>query len=339
MAHRLLGECQRLLEVGSDGQAEATFTRLLFQQTSFNCGNRPFRLVIHILKATPRSSIEASRIADPHASASGVIGGGQGELVDGMLSQHDSMTPLACLCSCPVHIDARKRSKGERPEARDDDVRLVQRQRPTASKQQLQHGGGLATWFGNLASLAQSNPSRQPEQAPPLPLMDAAGDAFVEVRSDGVVVRVLSSVAFGYGASQLLGRSFLTIVHPDDHAGFLQTLQAMLMLVSGSHKQPSASLRSSESAKDPSMPPLPPQSLRVLHRIMVGMGSATIPKAVAVDSIISVAESPHTASATPTSTLYVCSRTALPIAADPVNAFSFRVCSSAPSAKACVLEF
>jgi hypothetical protein len=38
---------------------------------------------------------------------------------------------LACSCSSPIIVDARKRTKGERPEADASDVRLVQRQRGT----------------------------------------------------------------------------------------------------------------------------------------------------------------------------------------------------------------
>ena len=37
-----------------------------------------------------------------------------------------ALRALACVCSCPVHVDARKRSKGERPDAKDDDVRLTE---------------------------------------------------------------------------------------------------------------------------------------------------------------------------------------------------------------------
>ena len=40
----LSGDCQKRLIVG-----EATFSSLLFQNTSFNCGNRPFHLVVTVL--------------------------------------------------------------------------------------------------------------------------------------------------------------------------------------------------------------------------------------------------------------------------------------------------
>ena len=42
---------------------------------------------------------------------------------------------LACMCSSPIVVDARKRTKGERPEADASDVRLVQRQRGSVPHQ------------------------------------------------------------------------------------------------------------------------------------------------------------------------------------------------------------
>ena len=52
----LSGDCQKRLIVG-----EATFSSLLFQNTSFNCGNRPFHLVVTVL--TPASHPLAARAA------------------------------------------------------------------------------------------------------------------------------------------------------------------------------------------------------------------------------------------------------------------------------------
>jgi len=48
---------------------------------------------------------------------------------------------LACVCSPPIIVDARKRTKGERPDADANDVRLVQRQRGASAQaaQQQQH--------------------------------------------------------------------------------------------------------------------------------------------------------------------------------------------------------
>ena len=151
-------------------------------------------------------------------------------------------------------------------------------------------------------------------------VVDATGDAFVEVRADGVVVRVLSSSAFGYSPPQLLSRSLLTIVHPDEHSDLLQTLQALLMMASA---RAAAGAAAGSSSATPT-PPATPHSLRVLHRVDLGIGGAQTPEPVAVDSIISLASSAD--ARTPPQTLFVCSRSALPIAADPVrDAFSFRV--------------
>ena len=45
------------------------------------------------------------------------------------------MVALACMCSSPIIVDARKRTKGERPDADASDVRLVQRQRSSMPQQ------------------------------------------------------------------------------------------------------------------------------------------------------------------------------------------------------------
>ena len=44
----------------------------------------------------------------------------------------EQMVALACMCSSPIIVDARKRSKHERPDLNNSDVRLVQRQRNLA---------------------------------------------------------------------------------------------------------------------------------------------------------------------------------------------------------------
>ena len=45
------------------------------------------------------------------------------------------MVAIACMCSSPIVVDARKRTKGERPDADASDVRLVQRQRSLGTRQ------------------------------------------------------------------------------------------------------------------------------------------------------------------------------------------------------------
>ena len=287
------------------------------------------------------------------------------------------------MCSCPVHVDARKRSKGERPDAKDDDVRLAQRQRPSQQAQQQQQsqsqqqqqlsqqqqqqqqqqliqqllqqreqqqqqrapqslggGGGLVGWLGQLTGMGGGGGANVgggsaggghcgnaggalARQAPiPSLLMDAAGDSFVEVRPDGVIVRMLSSHAFGYTPAQLLGRSFLSVCHKDDHAGLLQTLQALLLMASA---RSSAGEGPSAGGADATVPPhQPPRAVRVAHRVLLGLGAQRRqPESIAADSIISLA-SPAEGGAPP-QTLLVCSRSALPASGDTANPFSFRV--------------
>ena len=341
------GVCQRALVLPPNQAVEVSFTRLVFQQTSFNCGNRPFRLVVSILSAPPN---EGQALPEGKKEGEG-----------------KSLIPLACYCSCSVHVDARKRSKGERPEAKDDDVRLVQRQRPgpeteksqgqhsqqqqgphyhqqgqqgqhgqAHSQQQGQHnqprggpqqqqqGGGLSGWLANFGwgggsggSSQGGGPSHPSTAVPPNPaLMDATGDAFLEVRADGVIVNFLSSTVFGYAPSELLGRSILTVCHPDDHAALLQTLQALLVLHAGG----------SDNAHLP-------RSVRVIHRVVVGLGKGSDraglggqrrPETIAADTILTMTRSALAAGMKP-QTIIMCSRCALPIAADPTSGFSFQV--------------
>ena len=119
----LTGECQRKLVAG-----EATFSSLLFRHTSFNCSNRPFHLVV------------AVHAPAHHPLAVAALRRGEATLMpntaaDGAPSQQQ-MVSLACSCSSPIIVDARKRTKGERPEADASDVRLVQRQRGTLAHPQ-----------------------------------------------------------------------------------------------------------------------------------------------------------------------------------------------------------
>mmetsp|Transcript_30676 Transcript_30676/g.96792 ORF Transcript_30676/g.96792 Transcript_30676/m.96792 type:complete len:380 (-) Transcript_30676:33-1172(-) len=79
----LAGECTQRLNRTSGAQLEASFSSLLLQHTSFNCGNRPFHLFVTIAAHGPHG-----------------------------------LQPLTCVSSPPIHVDARKRTKGERPEAR-----------------------------------------------------------------------------------------------------------------------------------------------------------------------------------------------------------------------------
>ena len=355
LEHRGLGgDCQRTLQLGPSGVAEATFTRLLFQQTSFNCGNRPFHLVVTLLVA-PRGHGAAMQ-ARASAADNGALG--------------PSLVPVACITSSPVRVDARKRSKGERPEAAADDVRLASRQRPTSALVNSASrgpfaadpsdetaapaaggngkcsalgvpGGGsdaLVPGGGAAAGVATSGPpaahagavSLQPMAmltdgagGPDLrftaqSLMDATSDAVVELRGDGVIVSMLSSSAFGYTASQLLGRSFLTICHTDEHPGLLQTMQALL-LMHERERGPTGAERAG-----PQQMRLP-QSIRILHRVIIGLGGDRTAETIAVDSILSVTAARLAGGSS--ATLLLCARRALPVApVDPNSTgFSFRV--------------
>ena len=79
-------------------------------------------------RATFTTQIAALRSGEAHAplpAAPGQLGGGG-------LSPPEQMVALACMCSSPIIVDARKRTKGERPDADASDVRLVQRQRSSS---------------------------------------------------------------------------------------------------------------------------------------------------------------------------------------------------------------
>lgn len=90
----LLGTCQQPLEGG-----EAVFSSLQFKHTSFNCGGRSFHLVVSLIAVL-------SEVEQAH--------------------EH-RLRGVVCYCSSPIHVDARKRSKVERPCASANDIRLQHR--------------------------------------------------------------------------------------------------------------------------------------------------------------------------------------------------------------------
>ena len=47
------GECQRQLKLDANGRGWVHFSHLLFKHTSFNCGARPFHLVVTLLAEQP----------------------------------------------------------------------------------------------------------------------------------------------------------------------------------------------------------------------------------------------------------------------------------------------
>jgi len=134
--------------VGRDPPLEASFTSLLLQYTSFNCGNRPFHLFVTIAVSTPQG-----------------------------------LQPLACLASPPILVDARKRTKGERPDACAGDVRLVQRQRTQVEASAAPLGGSNGAL--NLGVDA-------------IELLQATASVVVLVGLDWTIKAALTADLFGY---------------------------------------------------------------------------------------------------------------------------------------------
>ena len=325
------GDCQRLLQLGPNGAAEASFTRLVFTQTSFNCGNRAFHIVVTLLAAPPRTDSGA----DGMLAAFPPPPGAPPPLVT------TPLIPLACICSSPVRVDARKRSKGERPEAAADDVRLVSRQRPgtgggggnstappaaaPATAHPLSpscgnqlHGHAGQSGTGISRSLTDGDGGSDLRFSA-LTLMDATSDAVVELRPDGVVVQMLSSTAFGYTPAQILGRSFLSICHTDEHPAILQTMQALLMM---NLRQVGRGVVDA-AGTGPNAVAIP-KTVRMLHRVIVGLNGDRTAETVAVDTILSVTQA--TLAGSSPETLLLCARRALPVGVDPSSpSFSFRI--------------
>lgn len=181
----LTGQCQAELELDSYGHGTVRFTRILFKHTSFNCGSRPFHLVVTILAAPPvTAGGGASNLLDVTSSFALGMGAGMGaphsycegapSFVDGVRSMDYPLAdeassaikwrkyltaggappsieggantppriPIMSLISTPIHVDARKRSKGERSDAAPDDVRLLQRADAGSSTMRAQAGHG-----------------------------------------------------------------------------------------------------------------------------------------------------------------------------------------------------
>mmetsp|Transcript_28084 Transcript_28084/g.82884 ORF Transcript_28084/g.82884 Transcript_28084/m.82884 type:complete len:392 (+) Transcript_28084:48-1223(+) len=99
----LSGQCTQRLVRRTGSELEATFSSLHLQHTSSQCGNRPFHLVITVAVMGP----------------------------------HGPQRPLASISSPALHVDARKRTKGERPGSNSSDVRLM-----TRKARGLGRGGG-----------------------------------------------------------------------------------------------------------------------------------------------------------------------------------------------------
>jgi len=122
----LMGDCQRQLVRG-----EAAFSSLFFKHTSFNCGNRPFHIVATVLAPAHHplaiAALEQQRAAAAAQAAQAAAVAGGDPAAFGFMEPPQGMVALACVCSSPIMVDARKRTNGERPHAAADDVRVMQR--------------------------------------------------------------------------------------------------------------------------------------------------------------------------------------------------------------------
>ena len=146
------GQCQQWVDLGATAKSKAvvSFSRLTFQWTSFNCGGRPFHLVVTVLadpkthtappnppetppeipRATPRATSPPALPPTPplEPTLAPLAAPPSAPLAAPPPSQQ-ALWPLVSIRSLPVHVDARKRSKSERPHAQEDDIRFIHRQR------------------------------------------------------------------------------------------------------------------------------------------------------------------------------------------------------------------
>lgn len=226
------------------------------------------------------------------------------------------------MCSSPVHVDARKRTKGERPDARADDVRLAQRQRAQVPKPVpalAQPALALPYLPGSaLPPAAALSLQAQPAFTAPdnlssreIDLLEATGCMVLVLSAEWSVLSTSTSAPFGYPSSALMGGSLLQIMHPDEHLSLLQTTQALLATASSALASASVF-----SAPAPARHPLR-DSLRVIHRVLMTGQSGNA--AVAVDSTISVLRGG------PAPRLLLASRYAVPIDASGPTPGAFRV--------------
>jgi len=160
-------------------------------------------------------------------------------------------------------------------------------------------GPGARVEAGGALAAAGLNPKAKTFLPPPSPV--AADDsAEFELRiADGTVVDVFSSTAFGYTPAELVGHRLPdTIVHPDDRKELVHSLQVLL--------------RMDEIARLMGTPAgTPPQAIRMLHRVLVGLGRTDrTPEVVCADSRVTLSEPKE--AGTPPTTCTVRSRQAAP---------------------------
>lgn len=223
---------------------QVVFTKTFFTNTSFNCNDRPFHLVVVVMR--------------------------EGQSQEAALSGTENSQPpwvhLVSLCSAPIHVDARKRTAQERPSAHPEDVCLANRQSIDAQAPKA---------IDATTSLVL-----------PQTLVDSTGNAWIVISLDGRVQRVLTSSAYGWVPSQLLGTSFFALCLP----GECEVIRITLQVMAATFK-----VRSQSASND-----VP--AVRMIHRIIHGPRQAAT-EPVWMDSIVSFDQEMHTIS--------FCSRSAL----------------------------
>ena len=222
-----------------------------------------------------------------------------------------------------MHVDARKRCKGERANAADGDVRLLQRHqagltvhggqkepasaKPAASAAPSSTPPASASWpwpstsnpiSGLLDRWCGGMQGANPLSAPSFPRVpdstvrkvqgvstfQSADDAIFEVNFDSAVLSVLSPSAFGYSAQELVGQPLLAITPPRQHSQLLHALQTMMQLENMlAMFSPSAAAVESGAS----------YSIRVIHHVIAGLGSLSRrTELVAVNSLITLVKEP-----------------------------------------------
>ena len=105
-------------------------------------------------------------------------------------------------------------------------------------------------------------------------------DAVVELRgSDAVMLNVLSAGAFGYTPFELVGHPIFAIAHPHERENLMFALQTLQRMEEIAHvSNPVATPRS---------------AIRVVHRVVTGIGQSRAISTVFADSTISMERSPN----------------------------------------------
>ena len=106
-------------------------------------------------------------------------------------------------------------------------------------------------------------------------LLEATGDALLEMRSDLTISRVHGSTAFGYPADRLVGESLLRLVHPDEQNALQQVAYAIVVCAAtnGRPAFQGAGFAAAAAAAQPG----DGTRVRLLHRVLVSPAVAAPP--------------------------------------------------------------